>query len=210
MCLAPVPAAEPAPMATAKAAKAPKEKKEKAPKEKKGKKRAAAEEEADAAGAPAAAAAAAAEPKAKKAKKEAKAKAAEDSSGASDDTAAAAITAAAAAPAKDPLAIDAFGLAAPIQSLLRAKGIAALFDIQAQCIPPLLAGSDLVGRARTGCGKTLAFVLPIVQCLFDSPSRPAGRPPSALVLAPTRELAKQVRCWWWLVLNAHSFIRAPF
>jgi ATP-dependent RNA helicase DDX21 len=174
-------------MATAKAAKAPKEKKEKAPKEKKEKKRAAAEEP-DAAGAPAAAAA---EPKAKKAKKEAKAAKAADSSGASDDTAAVAV--APAAPAKDPLAIDAFGLAAPIQSLLRAKGIAALFDIQAQCIPPLLAGSDLVGRARTGCGKTLAFVLPIVQCLFDAPARPAGRPPSALVLAPTRELAKQVR-----------------
>jgi ATP-dependent RNA helicase DDX21 len=180
-------------MATAKAekaAKAPKEKKEKAPKEKKEKKRAAAEEP-DAAGAPAAASA---EPKAKKAKKEAKAAAkAADSSGASDDTAAVAV--AGAAPAKDPLAIDAFGLAAPIQSLLRAKGIAALFDIQAQCIPPLLAGSDLVGRARTGCGKTLAFVLPIVQCLFDAPARPAGRPPSALVLAPTRELAKQVRAF---------------
>jgi hypothetical protein len=107
--------------------------------------------------------------------------------------------AAAAAPkAADPLALDNFALSEPVKSLLRAKGIEALFAIQAQCLPPVLGGKDLVGRARTGCGKTLAFVLPIVELLSkDNGSavggrRPFGRPPSVVVLAPTRELAKQV------------------
>ena len=53
-----------------------------------------------------------------------------------------------------------------------------------------------MGRARTGCGKTLAFVLPIVQTLTGDAApggrRPFGRAPSVIVLAPTRELAKQV------------------
>ncbi|EFN57631.1 hypothetical protein CHLNCDRAFT_20835, partial [Chlorella variabilis] len=95
-----------------------------------------------------------------------------------------------------PLALDNFKLSEPVKSLLRAKGIEALFDIQAQCLPPLLEGQDLVGRARTGCGKTLAFVLPIVERLAGGQGaggkRAFGRAPSVVVLAPTRELAKQV------------------
>ena len=102
-----------------------------------------------------------------------------------------------AAPAADPLSLDNFALSEPVKSLLRAKQIEALFPIQAQCLPPVLGGKDLVGRARTGCGKTLAFVLPIVELLSkDGPGaggrRAYGRPPSVVVLAPTRELAKQV------------------
>jgi ATP-dependent RNA helicase DDX21 len=96
---------------------------------------------------------------------------------------------------ENPLNIDNFGLCAPLKSLLREKGIESLFAIQAQCLEPLLEGKDLVGRARTGCGKTLAFVLPIVESLAkDSHGgrRPHGRNPSVVVLAPTRELAKQV------------------
>lgn len=94
----------------------------------------------------------------------------------------------------DPLCIDNFSLSAPVKSLLRAKGIETLFPIQAQCIVPLVEGKDLVGRARTGCGKTLAFVLPIVETLAQegAAKRPYGRNPSVVVLAPTRELAKQV------------------
>ena len=49
---------------------------------------------------------------------------------------------------------------------------------------------------RTGCGKTLAFVLPIIETLQKaSTSRERGRPVSVIVLAPTRELAKQVSFW---------------
>lgn len=63
-----------------------------------------------------------------------------------------------------------------------------------------MAGNDMVGRARTGCGKTLAFVLPIVEKLATTAGpggrRKFGRTPSVIVLLPTRELAKQVcfRC----------------
>lgn len=108
---------------------------------------------------------------------------------------------AAAPPAADPLSLDNFALSEPVKSLLRAKGIEALFPIQAQCLPPVLEGKDLVGRARTGCGKTLAFVLPVVEALSKdgagSGRRPFGRAPSVVVLAPTRELAKQVRVCVW-------------
>jgi ATP-dependent RNA helicase RhlE len=61
--------------------------------------------------------------------------------------------------------------------------------IQAQAIPPALAGKDVIGAAATGTGKTAAFLLPIIERL----SAKAGRPgPRALVLAPTRELAIQI------------------
>ncbi|WP_028477261.1 DEAD/DEAH box helicase [Nocardia sp. CNY236] len=59
--------------------------------------------------------------------------------------------------------------------------------IQAATIPPLLAGTDVVGLAQTGTGKTAAFAIPILMGLAM-----AGRTPRALVLAPTRELAIQV------------------
>eukprot|EP00890_Picochlorum_soloecismus_P003166 jgi/Picsp_1/3850/NSC_01362-R1_protein len=97
-------------------------------------------------------------------------------------------------PPADPMSIENFNLSSPTKSLLRAKGIESLFPIQSQCLVPLLEGKDLVGRARTGCGKTLAFVLPIVESLGKDGQgrRPHGRNPSVVVLAPTRELAKQV------------------
>ena len=63
--------------------------------------------------------------------------------------------------------------------------------LQAQTLNFLLDGFDLVGRARTGCGKTLAFVLPIVERLGEDTRRQHGRAPKVIVLAPTRELAKQ-------------------
>ena len=61
--------------------------------------------------------------------------------------------------------------------------------IQAQAIPPALAGKDLVGVAATGTGKTAAFLLPIIERLA---ARPSPGSPRALVLAPTRELAVQI------------------
>lgn len=62
--------------------------------------------------------------------------------------------------------------------------------IQAQSIPYLLAGRDLLGVAQTGTGKTAAFSLPLLQLLADTPRTP--KQPSALILAPTRELAIQI------------------
>ncbi|WP_433830586.1 DEAD/DEAH box helicase [Actinoplanes sp. CA-015351] len=61
--------------------------------------------------------------------------------------------------------------------------------IQAEAIPPLLAGSDLLGQAATGTGKTAAFALPVLQLLDAGRS---AKSPAALVLVPTRELAMQV------------------
>src|SRR5258706_10077961 len=61
--------------------------------------------------------------------------------------------------------------------------------IQLEAIPHVLAGRDLLGLAQTGTGKTAAFALPILQRLITGP-RGAVR---ALVIAPTRELAEQIR-----------------
>src|SRR5229473_8438192 len=61
--------------------------------------------------------------------------------------------------------------------------------VQSQAIPPALAGHDVVATAQTGTGKTLAFVLPIVELLAKAPRTPGV---SAVVLTPTRELAIQI------------------
>jgi len=80
------------------------------------------------------------------------------------------------------------GVPDSICAALRAAGITSPFPVQAATIPDLLAGRDVVGRAPTGSGKTLAFGVPLV-CMV-----PKAEPkmPSALVLAPTRELAAQI------------------
>jgi ATP-dependent RNA helicase DDX21 len=78
---------------------------------------------------------------------------------------------------------------------LEARGIKALFPIQKMVFEPIKEGRDVVARAKTGSGKTLAFALPVVEKIIDSfggERKPHGRSPQCLVLAPTRELAKQV------------------
>ncbi|XP_028797452.1 DEAD-box ATP-dependent RNA helicase 7 [Neltuma alba] len=98
---------------------------------------------------------------------------------------------------ENPNAISNFRISAPLRAKLKEKGIESLFPIQAMTFATILDGSDLVGRARTGQGKTLAFVLPILESLTNGPTKAArksghGRSPCVLVLLPTRELAKQV------------------
>ncbi|MEX0733811.1 MAG: DEAD/DEAH box helicase [Steroidobacteraceae bacterium] len=80
------------------------------------------------------------------------------------------------------------GLEPGLLSAIAAHGYATPTPIQAEAIPPVLAGRDLLAGARTGTGKTAAFVLPLLQLLHAA----AGRAPRALVLAPTRELAAQI------------------
>jgi ATP-dependent RNA helicase DeaD len=83
-----------------------------------------------------------------------------------------------------------FPLKDEIKEALYRRGITAPTPIQAAALPLALEGRDLIGQARTGTGKTLAFALPIAQRL--EASRQRGRKPRALVLTPTRELALQV------------------
>ena len=79
------------------------------------------------------------------------------------------------------------GLSAPVLAALDRLGYVRPTPIQAESIPPLLAGRDLLGTAQTGTGKTAAFALPLL-CRLDA----ARRGTQMLVLTPTRELALQV------------------
>jgi ATP-dependent RNA helicase RhlE len=80
----------------------------------------------------------------------------------------------------------------PIRRALQTEGYSVPTPIQAQAIPLLLAGRDLLGCAQTGTGKTAAFAIPILTRLAGSPRREGLRGPRALILAPTRELASQI------------------
>lgn len=84
------------------------------------------------------------------------------------------------------------GLADPLVRALEAKGYADPTPIQAQSIPILLDGHDLLGIAQTGTGKTAAFVLPSIQRLAAEGKRVLPTHCRMLVLAPTRELASQI------------------
>ena len=79
------------------------------------------------------------------------------------------------------------GLSAPVQAAIEDAGYEAPSAIQAQAIPVLLGGNDLVGQAQTGTGKTAAFALPLLSGIDPNLSRP-----QLLILTPTRELAIQV------------------
>ena len=85
-----------------------------------------------------------------------------------------------------------FGLAEPLLHGLARAGFDTPTPIQAQAIPPQLAGRDILGIAQTGTGKTAAFALPILHQLLDMPGRVAPKTCRALILAPTRELAVQI------------------
>ena len=80
------------------------------------------------------------------------------------------------------------------RKLLKSRGVKYLFPIQYRTFNPVYDGRDLIGQARTGTGKTLSFVLPLIEKLKAEGSLSTlwGRPPTVLVMAPTRELANQV------------------
>jgi len=85
----------------------------------------------------------------------------------------------------------ALGLAAPLLQALDGLGYQTPTPIQAQAIPAVLAGRDLMAAARTGTGKTAAFALPLLQRLSEG-ERAGSTAVRALILVPTRELAEQV------------------
>jgi len=87
------------------------------------------------------------------------------------------------------------GLSQPILRAVQEQGYTHPTPIQAQAIPHVLTGKDVMGAAQTGTGKTAAFVLPILEKispLANTSSSPARHPIRALVLTPTRELSDQV------------------
>jgi len=93
------------------------------------------------------------------------------------------------------------GLGDNIVRALAALGADTPFPIQAATIPQVIAGRDVLGRGRTGSGKTIAFGAPLVERILrlhkeanpnGGRGRGMGRPPKALILAPTRELAQQI------------------
>ncbi len=88
------------------------------------------------------------------------------------------------------------GLAPALQSVVADMGLANPTPIQAQAIPMVLQGRDVLAQAQTGSGKTLAYVLPVLQLLMSTAASrdqaPQKRITQVLVLVPTRELATQV------------------
>jgi len=90
------------------------------------------------------------------------------------------------------LSFASLGVPADLVAVLAARGITSPTPIQAATLPDSLAGKDVLGRGRTGSGKTYAFLVPLVARLAAEGVRPAPRRPRALVLAPTRELVGQI------------------
>jgi ATP-dependent RNA helicase RhlE len=84
------------------------------------------------------------------------------------------------------------GLAGALLRAVEGEGYSTPTPIQAQAIPYLMQGRDLLGIAQTGTGKTAAFALPILHKLVSDRKRPVSRRTRVLILAPTRELVSQI------------------
>jgi ATP-dependent RNA helicase RhlE len=91
-----------------------------------------------------------------------------------------------------PARFDSLGLGARLVRNLARMGYAAPRPVQAAVIPAILAGGDVIGLAQTGTGKTAAFAAPLAQRLLDAEAKRAPAAVRAVVLCPTRELARQV------------------
>lgn len=95
------------------------------------------------------------------------------------------------------------GLSQDVIDVLSSKGIVRFTPVQAEAFGPILARRDVIGRSRTGTGKTLAFGMPALTRLVELADKKGlrepngrmrrGRPVSMIVLCPTRELARQVQ-----------------
>ena len=87
---------------------------------------------------------------------------------------------------------SALGLSAGLTRAVAEQGYTQPTPVQAQAIPVILEGRDVLAGAQTGTGKTAGFTLPLLQRLAANPNAAPGRPVRALILTPTRELAAQV------------------
>jgi ATP-dependent RNA helicase RhlE len=88
---------------------------------------------------------------------------------------------------------DEMGLPQSLTRKLAAAGITEPTPIQTHAIPHAMNGHDVLGLAQTGTGKTMAFGLPLITALMEAPGKPAPKTIRSLILAPTRELAGQIR-----------------
>jgi superfamily II DNA/RNA helicase len=95
-------------------------------------------------------------------------------------------------PALSPETFRSLGVATEIADALEAAGIVHPFPIQALTLPVALAGDDVIGQARTGTGKTLAFGVPLLQRTLLPATTDRHRRPTSLIVVPTRELCVQV------------------
>ncbi|XP_074865477.1 putative ATP-dependent RNA helicase DDX46 [Carettochelys insculpta] len=84
------------------------------------------------------------------------------------------------------------GISMKILSCLKKHGYEKPTPIQAQAIPAIMCGRDLIGIAKTGSGKTIAFLLPMFRHIMDQRSLEEGEGPTAVIMTPTRELALQI------------------
>ena len=82
---------------------------------------------------------------------------------------------------------ESFGLSEATMRAIHNKGYEVSTPVQAGCIPPMLAGKDVIAKAPTGTGKTMAFGIPIIEHI-----EPGSEETEAVILAPTRELAMQI------------------
>ncbi|MGD9703569.1 MAG: DEAD/DEAH box helicase [Acidimicrobiia bacterium] len=96
------------------------------------------------------------------------------------------------APVVDAADFAELGVAPSLVAQLTALGVTKPFPIQSATLPDALAGRDVIGRGKTGSGKTIAFAIPTVTALSSSGRRRQPKSPRALILVPTRELANQV------------------
>ncbi len=87
---------------------------------------------------------------------------------------------------------ESLGLSPELVRAVQDEGYSAPTPVQAQAIPSILQGRDILAAAQTGTGKTAGFALPLLQLLSQNAERPASKVVRALVLTPTRELAAQV------------------
>jgi len=85
-----------------------------------------------------------------------------------------------------------FNISKTVSAKLISRGIKYLFPVQYKTMTKCMSGNDIIVKARTGSGKTLAFAIPLVEKLQANPDPSHGRPPRALIMSPTRELAKQI------------------
>ncbi|KAJ1019127.1 hypothetical protein NDA18_006276 [Ustilago nuda] len=82
-------------------------------------------------------------------------------------------------------------LSEPTRKAIESMGFKTMTEVQARCIPPLMAGKDVLGAAQTGSGKTLSFLIPAIEMLHRLKFKPRNGT-GAIIISPTRELALQI------------------